>query len=87
MTRPGVKFALASAAVVAAMIAIYGSSFTGESAREQRLAALQQVVLPEDGLPLFQALLEHIPDVVAQVPCACCDKSLTYCYTGGCPPT
>ncbi len=87
MTRPGVKSALAAAAVVAAMIAIYGSNFTGESAEEQRLTALQQVVLPEDGLPLYQALLEHIPDVVAEVPCACCDKSLTYCYTGGCPPT
>ncbi|SVD21965.1 uncharacterized protein METZ01_LOCUS374819, partial [marine metagenome] len=55
MTRPGVKSALAAAAVVAAMIAIYGSSLTEKSAGEQRLAALQQVVLPEDGLPLYQA--------------------------------
>ena len=88
MMRPGARSAIAAAAVVVAVVAIYGSSFnTGKSDGDQRLVALRQVVLPEDGLPLYQALLEHIPDVVAQVPCACCDKSLTYCYPGGCPPT
>ena len=88
MTRPGVKFAIAAAAVVAAAVVIYGSSsFTGESEREKRLAALRLVVLPEDGLPLYKTLIEHIPDVVKEVPCACCGESLTYCYTGGCPPT
>ena len=43
--------------------------------------------LPPDGLALYQALLTQIPEVVSEVPCACCNKTLRWCYEGGCPPT
>ena len=43
--------------------------------------------LPPDGLALYRALLEEIPEVVSQVPCVCCKKTLDWCYEGGCPPT
>ena len=43
--------------------------------------------LPPDGLALYQTLLREIPEVVSQVPCACCNQSLSWCYEGGCPPT
>ena len=88
MTRTA-NYAIATAALVAVVAAAtYGPNvFSGESERDKRLAALRQVALPGDGLPLFGALLQEIPDVVAQVPCACCGNSLKWCYSGGCPPT
>ncbi len=43
--------------------------------------------LPPDGLALYRTLLREIPEVVSQVPCACCNQSLSWCYEGGCPPT
>ena len=43
--------------------------------------------LPPDGLALYRALLEEIPEVVSEVPCVCCKKTLDWCYKGGCPPT
>ena len=43
--------------------------------------------LPPDGLALYRALLEEIPEVVSEVPCVCCKKTLDWCYEGGCPPT
>ena len=43
--------------------------------------------LPPDGLALYRTLLEEIPEVVSQVPCACCKQTLSWCYQGGCPPT
>ncbi len=54
---------------------------------QERLARLQQLRLPADGLALYQTLLREIPDVTSQVPCACCGESLTWCYEGGCPPS
>lgn len=79
---------IAAVLLVSTLAAVVGfSTFSGDDGDSARLVALQQVALPEDGLPLYQALLKEIPDVVAEVPCACCDKSLKWCYTGGCPPT
>ena len=59
----------------------------GAEPSEERLARLQQLRLPADGLALYQTLLREIPDVTSQVPCACCGESLTWCYEGGCPPS
>ena len=54
---------------------------------ETRLTQLQALELPPDGLELYQTLLQEIPEVVSQVPCACCKKMLSTCYEGFCPPT
>lgn len=43
--------------------------------------------LPPDGAQLYKVLLEEIPEVVKNVPCACCGESLAWCYQGGCPYT
>ena len=42
--------------------------------------------LPPDGLPLYRFLLKEAPELVSQVPCACCGKMLKACYLGACPP-
>ena len=54
---------------------------------DSRLARLRGMELPPDGLDLYQTLLTEIPEVVSQVPCACCNKMLATCYRGFCPPT
>ena len=79
---------IAATLLVSTLAVVVGcSTFGGDEGDSERLAALREVALPEDGLSLYQALLEEIPDVVAEGPCACCDNSLKWCYTGGCPPT
>ena len=45
------------------------------------------IELPPDGLELYATLRDEIPEVVSQVPCVCCNKTLSWCYAGGCPPT
>ena len=69
--------AVIALAAVAAVLAV-GYFLQGES---------QPPPLPPDGLALYQTLLKEIPEVVSQVPCACCNQSLSWCYEGGCPPT
>ena len=69
--------AVIALAAVAAVLAV-GYLLQGES---------QPPPLPPDGLALYQTLLKEIPEVVSQVPCACCNQSLSWCYEGGCPPT
>ena len=54
---------------------------------DEGLTRLQNLNLPPDGLALYQTLLQEIPDVVSQIPCACCGESLAWCYEGGCPPS
>ncbi len=70
--------AVIAVAAVAAVLAVGGYFLQGES---------QPPPLPADGLALYQTLLREIPEVVSQVPCACCNQSLSWCYEGGCPPT
>lgn len=41
----------------------------------------------EDGKVLYEFLLKEAPELMAQIPCACCDKMLDWCYKGGCPDT
>ncbi len=41
----------------------------------------------EDGKVLYEFLLREAPELMAQIPCACCDKTLDWCYKGGCPYT
>ena len=60
------------------------SSCNGKQARRERLSELK---VPADGSALYRFMLKQIPDVVSQVPCACCGESLAWCYRGGCPPT
>ena len=71
------KAAIVTAAVVA-VLAVGSYLLQGES---------QPPPLPPDGLALYRTLLREIPEVVSQVPCACCNQSLSWCYEGGCPPT
>lgn len=71
------KAAIAMVAVVA-VVAVGSYLLQGPS---------QPPPLPPDGLALYQTLLREIPEVVSQVPCACCNQSLSWCYEGGCPPT
>ena len=70
----------AAIALVAVVAVLAGGSYLlqGQS---------QPSPLPPDGLALYRTLLREIPEVVSQVPCACCNQSLSWCYEGGCPPT
>ena len=54
---------------------------------DTRRARLQNIDLPPDGLALYHTLMQEIPEVVSQVPCACCDEMLSACYQGACPPS
>ncbi|NKB68651.1 MAG: hypothetical protein GKR89_16430 [Candidatus Latescibacteria bacterium] len=51
-----------------------------------RLARLSELDVPPDGQELGDFLLREIPDVIGEVPCVCCNKTLNECYTGDCPP-
>ncbi len=50
-------------------------------------ARLSQLTVPPDGSKLYSFMLREIPDIVSELPCACCAMSLEWCYEGGCPPT
>ena len=65
---------------------VAGGGFLSEEP-DGRMEQLQKLSLPADGLALYQTLLEEIPDVVSQIPCACCGEALSWCYEGGCPPS
>ena len=52
----------------------------------QRLERLSGLEVPPDGQGLGDFMLREIPDVIAEVPCVCCNKKLTACYQGDCPP-
>jgi hypothetical protein len=70
----------ATLAVAAAAVLLAGGGYL---LHEQS----QPPPLPPDGLALYRTLLEEIPEVVSEVPCACCKQTLSWCYEGGCPPT
>lgn len=75
-------------AVLAVGIYIGVSSSTEAPApSDPSRAHLQEIKLPADGLALYKALLREIPEVVSEVPCACCNQKLSACYEGLCPPT
>ena len=76
---------LMSAVLFLVLLGAAGSFLTRPP--DDRLTRLQTLTLPPDGLPLYQTLLQEIPDVVSQIPCACCGESLAWCYEGGCPPS
>ena len=65
-------------AIALLLLVLAGSYISFESNKPREL--------PPDGIALYKALLEEIPEVVSQVPCACCNKTLKWCYEGGCPP-
>lgn len=69
-------------ALAAALLAVAGV-FWGMASE---IAPASPETLPPDGEALYAALLEQIPEVVAEVPCSCCGESLKWCYEGGCPP-
>ena len=75
---------LGSAVLLLALFFGSGSFFSKPV--DDRMERLQTLGLPADGLALYQFLLQEIPDVVSQVPCSCCKKTLSWCYDGGCPP-
>lgn len=72
---------IAGIAATCLAIALLGSCSTKRASED--LPPIPQ----QDGKALYAFLLEQIPDVVAQVPCACCGESLKWCYEGGCPPS
>ena len=72
--------------VVLLLALFFGSGTSFSKPVDDRMKRLQTLGLPADGLALYQFLLQEIPDVVSQVPCACCKKMLSWCYEGGCPP-
>ena len=73
-------------AVPLVLLLVAGVKYMG-APQEGRLDQLRAVRLPADGQPLFQALMREIPDVVSQIPCACCGEPLSACYNGACPFT
>ncbi|NIN00838.1 MAG: hypothetical protein GTO24_22975 [candidate division Zixibacteria bacterium] len=54
---------------------------------DDRRTRLSQLTVPPDGLKLYRFMLKEIPDIVSEIPCACCTMTLDECYRGGCPPT
>ena len=77
--------ALLGGAVLLLLLFIGRGIFFSEPV-DDRMERLQTLSLPADGLALYQFLLQEVPDVVSQVPCSCCKKTLSWCYEGGCPP-
>ena len=69
------------------LILIAAALLLPDSQQDERLARLRETELPPDGLELYQTLLREIPEVVSQVPCACCGEMLSACYRGACPPS
>jgi hypothetical protein len=53
---------------------------------DDRRTRLSRLTLPPDGSMLYNFLLREIPDIVSEIPCACCAMNLNACYRGGCPP-
>jgi hypothetical protein len=77
--------ALLGAAALLLLLFVNSGGFLSKQP-DDRMARLQELSLPPDGLALYQVLLREIPEVVSQVPCGCCKKTLEWCYEGGCPP-
>lgn len=73
-------------AVLALAISVLHFSESDNQLDNQR-ERLAQLTLPPDGSKLYSFLLREIPDIVSEIPCACCAMSLDACYRGGCPPT
>ena len=69
-----------------AVLAVAGTIYFDKT-EDHRIERLRRLQLPEDGSPLYRTLMREIPDVVSQVPCACCGEALSACYVGLCPPT
>ena len=54
-------------------------------AQTERLARLRQLDMPHPGAQRYAFLMREVPDVVSQVTCACCARTLNQCYGGACP--
>ena len=76
---------LIGAPLVVVLLAVISGFFATQP--EDRMSRLRELDLPADGPKLFATLLREIPEVVAAVPCVCCDKVLADCYRGACPPS
>lgn len=89
-------FASTGIAAIALLLLVASSCATNEKAKNETKVTPAQVAsntapealppLPsEDGKVLYAFLSEQIPQVISQVPCTCCGKTLDWCYAGGCP--
>lgn len=70
-------------AIGAGTWAVYGQ--VRPSAQTERLARLRQLEVPRPGAERYAFLMREVPDVVSQVTCACCARTLNKCYAGACP--
>lgn len=84
MTRATLLWA---ALVVALGAGAWGAyRFFAESPEHvERLARLRQLQVPTNGAFLYTFLMKEVPDVVSQIPCSCCGRTLNQCYGGACP--
>ena len=78
--------ALAILAVLTIVVSKLYLSQDGADLDGQR-AHLSRLIVPPDGSKLYSFMLKEIPDIVSDIPCACCAMNLDWCYKGGCPPT
>jgi hypothetical protein len=84
--RWGLYAAVALLALLAMVVSKVYLSQEGTNL-DGRMARLSQLTVPPDGSKLYSFMLREIPDIVSELPCACCAMSLEWCYEGGCPPT
>ena len=78
--------ALAILAVLTIVVSKLYLSQDGADLDDQR-ARLSRLTVPPDGSQLYSFLLREIPDIVSEIPCACCAEYLDACFKGRCPPT
>jgi len=65
--------------VVIFLILSFGVTANSEDRRES------MPPLPkENGKVLYEFLNKEAPELMAQIPCACCGEMLDWCYEGGC---
>jgi hypothetical protein len=78
----------AAVALLALLVMVASNVYLSQDGADLdgRRARLSQLTVPPDGSRLYSFMLQQIPDIVSELPCACCAMSLEWCYEGGCPP-
>ena len=69
------------------VILFAGAAMFTANQPDNHRSRLQKMELPPDGLALYHTLMQEIPEVFSQIPCACCGDMLSDCYQGSCPPS